>query len=112
MGGTSVTFNVSATLLLCLIRGGFLRFFHGTLVAYMFLLDGVVRLWGRNFLKSCVAWHSPFVTLVGYICYPMLIAQKQQMLPNVVFSFLSDMLCRLMAHALLFIILREGRGMP
>lgn len=44
MGGTSVAFNVSGTLLLCLIRGGFLRFFHGTLVAYMFLLDGVVRL--------------------------------------------------------------------
>ena len=44
MGGTSVAFNVSATLLLCLIRGGFLRFFHGTLVAYMFLLGGVVRL--------------------------------------------------------------------
>ena len=93
MGGTSVTFNVSGTLLLCLIRGGFHRFFHGTLVAYMFLLDGVV-------------------TLIGYICYPMRIAQKQQMLPNVVFSFLSGMLCGLMAHALLFIILREGRGMP
>ena len=44
MGGISVTFNVSGTLLLCLIRGGFHRFFHGTLVAYMFLLDGVVRL--------------------------------------------------------------------
>ena len=44
MGGTSVTFNISGALLLCLIRGGFHRFFHGTLVAYMFLLDGVVRL--------------------------------------------------------------------
>ena len=44
MGGTSVTFNVSGTLLLCLIRGGFHRFFHGTLVAYMFLLVGVVCL--------------------------------------------------------------------
>ena len=112
MGGTSVAFNVSATLLLCLIRGGFLQFFHGTLVAYMFLLDGVVRLCGRNFLKSCVAWHNSRVTLIGYICYPMRIAQKQQMLPNVVFSFLSDMLCGLMAHAWLFIILREGCGMP
>ena len=87
MGGTSVAFNVSATLLLCLIRGGFLRFFHGTLVAYMFLLGGVVRLWGRNFLKSCVAWHNSRVTLIGYICYPMRIAQKQQMLPNVGFLF-------------------------
>jgi len=112
MGGTSVTFNVSGTLLLCLIRGGFHRFFHGTLVAYMFLLDGVVRLWRWNFLKSGVAWHNSRVTLIGYICYPMRIAQKQQMLPNVVFSFLSGMLCGLMAHALLFIILREGRGMP
>lgn len=44
MGVTNITFNVSGALLLCLIRGGFHRFFHGTLVAYMFLLGGVVRL--------------------------------------------------------------------
>jgi len=44
MGGTNITFNVSGALQLCLIRGGFHRFFHGTLVACMFLLDGVVRL--------------------------------------------------------------------
>jgi len=47
MAGTSVAFNVSATLLLCLIRGGFLRFFHGTLVAYMFLLG-----WCRSFMRT------------------------------------------------------------
>lgn len=48
MGGTSVAFNVSATLLLCLIRGGFLQFFHGTLVAYI-----------------CFCWVVPFVYADG-----------------------------------------------
>ena len=47
MGGTSVAFNVSATLLLCLIRGGFLQFFswHACCI-YVFVG------WCRSFMRT------------------------------------------------------------
>ena len=47
MGGTSVTFNISATLLLCLIRGGFLRFFVARLL-HIYVFVG----WCRSFMRT------------------------------------------------------------
>lgn len=44
MGGISVTFNVSGTLLLCLIQGNFLRHFMAYLLLFCFCTMGVVYL--------------------------------------------------------------------